>query len=92
MVITRSQSLKTYQFESISMENCGHSGSNANFPEFLSRDITNDIDKMNMVDQEREHERIRNYQRFLEMNIQIRYLMTFDKALAEQMNSGREYT
>ena len=60
------------------MEACSDSDSNTSFSELHSRGITADIDNENMAHQEREHDRIRAGQRFLEMNNQNRGLTTLD--------------
>ena len=71
------------------MASNSHNESNATFLEFLSRRKTDDLDKMNIVDQQGKHESVRNGQKFLEMYNQIREFLTLVKAFVKHMYSNK---
>ena len=65
--------------------------SNASFSDFHSHGITDDMDNMNILYQEIQHESFRNDQGFLQMKNQIRGLTTMVEAFDEQLNSNKTY-
>ena len=83
MVLTRSQTSINNQLESENMEYFSDNDSDTSFPERDPRGATNNIERANLLDIERDHERIRFDQKFIEMNNQIREITSVVKALAD---------
>ena len=68
MVLDRLQTSKINQLESVDMDYFSDNDSEASFPERKPRGVSNNVEKANLLDLERDHERIRNDQKFMEMN------------------------
>ena len=88
MVLTRSQTSKSNPIETIEMDYNSDNDSAASFPDCNARRASNNIGRANLLDLERDHERIRNDQRFTKMNNQIRELTTIAKALVNHITSA----
>ena len=88
MVSSREQSSKSKVTESIEMEYNSDNDSEASFPDCNARGASNNISRTNLLDLERDHERVGNDPRFIEMNNQIRKLTSIVKALADQITSA----
>ena len=80
MISVRSQTSKSKLAESIEMDYKSDNDSEASFPDCNARGASNNISRANSLDLERDHERVRNDQRFIEMNNQIRELTSIVKA------------
>ena len=65
MVLLRSQTSKDNEFESENKKNFSDNDSDANFPERDSRGATKTFERINLLDLERDHERIRYDQEFI---------------------------
>ena len=87
MVLTRSQISKSNPTETIEIDYKSDNDSEASFPDCNARGASNNIDRANLLDLEGDHETIRNDQRFIEMNNQIRESTTIVKSLANQITS-----
>ena len=88
MVLTRSQTSKGNPTETIETVSNSDSDSEASFPDCNARGSSNNIERANFLDLERDHERIRNDQMFIDMNTQIRELTSIVKALANPTTSA----
>ena len=87
MVLNRSQASKSKPTETIELDYNSENDSEASFPYRNARGTSNNIGKADLLDLERDHGRIRNNQRFIEMNKEIRELTSIVKALANQISS-----
>ena len=67
MVLTRSQTSKSNQPEIIKMDYISDNESEPSFPECNARGTSNNIERANLLDLERDLGRIRNDQRFIKM-------------------------
>ena len=62
---------------------------NKSSPDLHSNGLNNDMQRDNMTNQGRGHERIRTDKKVLEMNNQIRKLTTLVRVLAEQVSTNK---
>ena len=69
------------------MEYFSDNDNDVSFPGCNSRGATNDIEITNLLDLERDHERIIYVQKLIEMNNQIRELTSIVRVLADQITS-----
>ena len=88
MVSTRAPTSRSKHPETTDMDYISDNESEPSFPEYNSSSASNNVERANLLDFERNHERIRNDQRFIEKNNQIRDLTSNVKALANQINSA----
>ena len=91
MVDTRSQSAKNSKSESGDMEyhhDCNNNESDLSIPERNSRGATSDIERANLLDIERDHERIRYAPRLTEINNRVREITSIVKILASQIDTA----
>ena len=70
------------------MEDFSDSESNTSFPDLNSRNYNLEINDGNPIDHERDHEKIRIEQRFMEMNRQFGELTNLVKTLTEKITSN----
>ena len=85
MVLTRSQTSRSNQLDTIDMDYISDNESEACFPECNSRGFSNSVQRANLLDFERDHERRRNEQRFIEMNNQVREITSIVNGLGNQI-------
>ena len=84
MVLTRSQTSCQSQLKSENIKYFSDYDSDASFPERDSRGATNNIERTNLLDLERDDERSIYDQVFIGMNTQIRELTSIVKTFADQ--------
>ena len=65
MVLTRSQTSKSNPTEIIEMDYNSDNDSEASFPDCNARGASNNLERANLLDLERDHERLRNDQKFI---------------------------
>ena len=88
--MTRSQSSRKIRTEQAEMETFSNNESNASYPDFYSGDHFTEINVEAIRTHERDHERIRIEQRFMDMNRQIAESTSMVKAFSENMSRKEE--